>query len=62
MLFFHVPAMRYPKQEAELHVMFEFEEYLIHQRIGMGFANTKKGEMPYLICPASGARCSDLYL
>jgi hypothetical protein len=62
MRFIYLPPARYPRREPELHVMFEYEEYLIYQQIGIGFANTNKGKLPYLTCPASGARCNDLYL
>ncbi len=62
MVFLYVPSRLYPKREPELLVEFEENEYVISQKIAMGFANTKKGRSPYLICPANGTRCNELYL
>ena len=62
MVFLYLRAIRYPKREPSLLVEFEYDEHTMVQRIGMGFAETKQGKKFYMICLASGARCSDLYL
>lgn len=62
MILLYLPGWQYPRSDPELIVEFEVDGLIIFQQIAMGFNKTRKGQSPYLVCPASGARCSELFL